>query len=234
MLRPSDVAGAIRAHLVLPRDRLESCGSAFFYIASPKTAARFARHQHARIDDPSIVSLLDSIFGKLKPTELLSLYTTGTFRSRWNALLGHFNLPYGRGGGGATPGVLRGSSVTDFYIHTEDVARAKWRGRWRGVNTLEYYLQEAAAQMFLSYLDTKDKDFLLIYVEASAAVVSSFLTVGSTAHWKVLVGVPAGVSATARLKSSMVVPRSEVKGFSSCRSAFSKAAVSVSSSSSGG
>ena len=50
---------------------------------------------------------------------------------------------------GATPGVLRGSGATYFYQQTEHVPLLAWRGRWARQKTLEYYLQEVAAQMLL-------------------------------------------------------------------------------------
>jgi len=103
--------------------------------------------------------MLDLVFGHLSPTQLLSLYSTSTYLSRWNALLGHFGLPHDRASGGATPSVLRGSSVTGFYIHTEDIPRAKWCGRWRGVTTLESYLQEAAHRCFLLFSSLQLESF---------------------------------------------------------------------------
>eukprot|EP00971_Amphidinium_carterae_P179667 3563154-Amphidinium_carterae.1 len=48
-----------------------------------------------------------------------------------------------------TPGSLRGSGATFFYMCTEDISRLQWRGRWRRLATLEYYLQEAAVQSYL-------------------------------------------------------------------------------------
>ena len=190
MLRPSDFQKAPRSHLVLPRDRLEAGGPAFFYIPDAKTSRRFSRRQHARIDDPSIVQLLDKVFGALHPTCPLSRYTVGTFKSRWNCILSFFGLPHSRAADGATPGCLRGSGATDFYIHTEDIPRTMWRGRWRGAQTLEYYLQETAAQMFLSFLSDEQRQKLCLFADASGGIVRLFHSVESKAQWSSLLGHP--------------------------------------------
>ena len=186
-MRPSDTRKPIRAYLVLPQDRLETSGPAFFYHSNPKTAGRFARHQHSRIDDSSLIALLTLVFGHLGPHEPLCIFSDSQFRSRWNALFAFFGLPFGSKEGGATPACLRGSSVTDFYIYTEDIPRAAWRGRWRSVSTLEYYLQEAAAQLFLSYLTKEVKDKLLLFSSLSDAVWATFTQCESLALWTAIV-----------------------------------------------
>ena len=53
---------------------------------------------------------------------------------------------------GATPGVLRGSGATFLYTLTENVQWIAWRGRWARTRTLEFYLQEVAAQLLLHQL----------------------------------------------------------------------------------
>lgn len=39
-----------------------------------------------------------------------------------------------------------------MYLCTEDVARIAWRGRWAQTKTLEHYIQEVGAQLFLHQL----------------------------------------------------------------------------------
>ena len=52
-----------------------------------------------------------------------------------------------------TPGVLRGSGATHSYIENESIPAIQWWGRWSRQKTLEYYIQEVAAQLFLFDLD---------------------------------------------------------------------------------
>ena len=50
------------------------------------------------------------------------------------------------------PGFLRGSGATGFYLRTEDIPLICWRGRWRKLPTVGFYLQEVAAQLLLTDL----------------------------------------------------------------------------------
>lgn len=56
---------------------------------------------------------------------------------------------------GATPGTLRGSGATHQYIESADISLIQWRGRWTRLRTLEFYIQEVAAQLFLGNLTDK-------------------------------------------------------------------------------
>ena len=115
--------------------------------------------------------------------EPLSAYTPSMLRNRWDALLTFFQLPCKSALGGATPGSLRGSAATDFYIHTEDIARIAWRGRWRSLNTLDYYLQESSAQMFLTYLSAEARSKIATFASFSDSLVSLYCASGSPARW---------------------------------------------------
>ena len=53
---------------------------------------------------------------------------------------------------GVTPGVLRGSGATYSYLETEDLSKVAWPGRWARQKTVEFYLQEVAAQVILQRL----------------------------------------------------------------------------------
>ena len=65
---------------------------------------------------------------------------------------------------------------------TENVPLVAWRGRWRRIQNLEYYLQEVAGQQFLNTLsdDARDRiaflnsladDLLHSYLRAAVPVV---------------------------------------------------------------
>ena len=66
--------------------------------------------------------------------------------------MNHLGVPCRQADRGATPGVLRGSGATFLYLETEDLGLVAWRGRWSKVKTLEFYLQEVAAQLLLQQL----------------------------------------------------------------------------------
>ena len=73
-----------------------------------------------------------------------------SFRRQWDAVLTRLGLPCRAADRGATPGFLRGSGATHFYVATENIPLLAWRGRWARTKTLEYYLQEVAAQVRLT------------------------------------------------------------------------------------
>lgn len=64
MLHPSEFLALTRQDLVFPEDTLMQQKALYVFIRNPKTA-RFARRQHARIDDLSLVCLIRCIFGSL-------------------------------------------------------------------------------------------------------------------------------------------------------------------------
>ena len=73
-------------------------------------------------------------------------------RSQWNAVRRCLGIPFRKDVQGVTPGVLRGSGATYLYLETEDLSKVAWRGRWARQKTVEFYLQEVAAQVILQRL----------------------------------------------------------------------------------
>ena len=149
-LRPDEILPASRRDLVLPSDRLEVSGDAFLRIAEAKTR-RFMRHQHARISDHEVVQFLGLAFGPLGRDEPLAPYGAASFRSRWNAVLSQLGVPSHVAASGPTPGSLRGSGATGFYLQAEDAPRIAWRGRWRKVETLEHYVPPGSSRPAAPY-----------------------------------------------------------------------------------
>lgn len=81
-------------------------------------------------------------------------------------------VPHGRAQKGATPAVLRGSGATHLYLATEDVQLVQWRGRWTKLKTVEFYLQEVAAQLMLHRLDVLSRERVKTLASFSRAVLS--------------------------------------------------------------
>lgn len=171
MLHPSEMLALVRRDLILPSDVMYDSSSLFLKVRDPKTA-RFARRQHGRIDDPSIIDFVEAIFSKLPLDSRLYPASMTTFRKQWNAIMQSLGVPHKQLDSGATPGVLRGSGATFLYSTTEDVNWVAWRGRWSRVRTLEYYLQEVAAQMMIHTLSSTSKAKIEVLANASSAVLS--------------------------------------------------------------
>ena len=185
MLRPDEFLSASRRDLVLPSDRLEAFGDTFFRIAEAKTR-RFMRRQHARISDSEVVKFFELSFGPLGRDEPLAPYGASSFRSRWNAVLIQLGVPSQLAASGPTPGSLRGSGATEFYLRTKDVPRIAWRGR----ETLEHYLQEVAAQLLLTDLPLTARQIICEFAAASSRLLGLFLRLGSASLWGEMVRAP--------------------------------------------
>lgn len=82
MLHPNEFIQLIRQDLVFPEDALlqqEVFYEFYVHIRNPKTA-RFARRQHARIDDTSVILLARLIFAQLPLSERLFGASIAVFR----------------------------------------------------------------------------------------------------------------------------------------------------------
>ena len=151
MLHPSEYLCLTRGDVIFPSDAMSARRIAYIHVRNPKTA-RFARRQHCRLEDPSVLGLLEAQFECLPFDALLYPGTKNTFRSQWNAVLRCLGIPFRKDVQGVTPGVLRGSGATYLYLETEDLSKVAWRGRWARQKTVEFYLQEVAAQVILQRL----------------------------------------------------------------------------------
>jgi hypothetical protein len=157
MLHPSEFIALRRRDLVLPADAMSSDRIAYIHIRNPKTA-RFARRQHCRLEDRLVLRFLEAAFGETPLDSRLYPGTANTYRSQWNAVMGKLGVPFKRDLRGATPGVLRGSGATYLYLETEDLGKVAWRGRWAKLKTVEFYLQEVAAQLLLQQLSATSRE----------------------------------------------------------------------------
>lgn len=136
MLHPNEFIQLRRQDLVLPEDAYSNKEVMYVHINNPKTA-RFARKQHAKIDDATVVFLIRLLFKNVKLEDRLYTASIAVFRRQWNHLLDYLRIPRRQANRGATPGVLRGSGATQMYLDTEDIPRIAWRGRWAKTKTLE-------------------------------------------------------------------------------------------------
>lgn len=172
MLHPSEMMALTRRDLVFPSDLHYDNSALYVRVKDPKTA-RFARRQHSRIDDLSIIAIAEVVFGHLKLDDRLYPGTINTFRKQWNEVMHHLGVPCKQQEKGATPGVLRGSGATFFYSCTEDLAWVAWRGRWSRVKTLEFYLQEVGAHMLIHELPSWSRAKVFDLSDAAPAVLTA-------------------------------------------------------------
>ena len=172
MLHPAEMLALQRKDLIFPADVFFDSASLYVKIRDPKTA-RFARRQHGRIDDESIIALAYTIFGSLPLDAKLYPASVTSFSKQWTSVMTRLGVPCTQATHGATPGVLRGSGATYLYPATEDINWVAWRGRWSRVRTLEYYLQEVAAYLLVHQLHPLAKARVAALSDASSAVIWS-------------------------------------------------------------
>ena len=156
MLHPAEFIQLERSDLMLPRDTCFTTKALYVHLKNPKTA-RFARQQHVKISNPDIIFFVDSLFAELPLRQKIFGASISAYRNQWNAIMKVLGVPFRQHQKGVTPGTLRGSGATQLYLMTENIPLISWRGRWARVRTLEFYLQEVAAQVLLHSLSPKSR-----------------------------------------------------------------------------
>ena len=171
MLHPAEFISLLRSDLILPADAMTPDRIAYIHVRNPKTA-RFARRQHARLDDDQVLQFLEARFAGLHLSDKLFRGSLHVYRRQWNAIMQHLGVPHTQAAKGATRGVLRGSGATFLYLETENVQLVAWRGRWSKLKAVEFYLQEVAAQLLLQQLSASSRAKIAILRSYASRLVA--------------------------------------------------------------
>lgn len=174
MLHPAEFIELRRRDLMLPSDTCYTTRDLYLHLRNPKTA-RFARQQHVKISDPEILLFVVRVFRGFSLDEKLYGASIGAYRGQWNCIMSKLGVPYRQTQRGMTPGTLRGSGATRMYLDTENIPLILWRGRWSRLRTLEFYLQEVAAQVFTHNLSRQSQQFIERLHSACPRVFQYFL-----------------------------------------------------------
>lgn len=172
ILRPGEFLKACRRDLVLPSDLVgEKSGTIYLKVSEPKSRFRGrGRVQHASIQEPIAIHLLETAYKSLKPNEKLYDISGGSFRRRWLAVLEHLNIQPSLK---ITPGSLRAGGAVFEYRRGTDLMKLLWRMRLKQLSTLESYVQEVAAEVVfsdLSFLSQKKVRLLSEIFEPTLSV----------------------------------------------------------------
>ena len=178
MLHPNEFIVLTRGDLVLPVDALSADRIAYIHIGNPKTA-RFARRQHCRLEDDVALRFLEARYTSRPFTERIFRGSLHTYRQQWNSIMAKLGVPFRQADRGATPGVLRGSGATFLYAETEDLALVAWRGRWSKIKTIEFYLQEVAAQLLLQQLGPTARERIRSFSSFTRALLEHAISVSA-------------------------------------------------------
>ena len=174
MLHPAEFISLTRGDLMLPRDTAFTISVMYVHLRSPKTF-RFARQQHVKISDPDVILFVDTLFGAAPLDFKIFGGTISMYQNQWNAVMEKLGIPCRQLQHGVTPGTLRGSGATNLYLQTENIPMICWRGRWARARTLEFYLQEVAAQVLHHSLSPKAQCFIDTLNNACFGVFTSFV-----------------------------------------------------------
>ncbi|CAE7527916.1 unnamed protein product [Symbiodinium microadriaticum] len=158
--RPGEVLRATRDKLLTPDDALEPLHRwVYLRITAPKSRRRAARIQHVKLDDPTAMEYILSVWERLPNSSLLYPGSPSAYRRRWDKLLHMLGVPATAGitpaslrAGGAIAGFQRGLAVSDLM----------WRMRLRSQVTLEHYLQEMTGFSVLPNLPAQARDRIRI------------------------------------------------------------------------
>ena len=117
-----------------------------------------------RLTFPDLLQFVELSFASYQPHQRLWPYSGQTLRLRLRCLLKAVGLPTVRVGD-AKPldlGSLRAGGATWALSMTEDAELIRRRGRWISAKTMEIYIQELSAALFLTTLDPQVRKNILM------------------------------------------------------------------------
>ena len=114
-------------------------------IQTPKTRRSLGRQQVATIADERAIAWLSWLVQDMEAGSRICPGGTLAFRRHMRVALEALELS----SSGFTPGGLRAGGTTYLFISGVEVARIRIMGRWKVMETLDHYVQEAAAALAL-------------------------------------------------------------------------------------
>ena len=146
LLRPGELAGLGPEHISLPGSGLHGLiDKAIVCLAAPKTKRALGRQQVACIADPRAVKWLTWLCRGMETGTIFFPGGTMALRKYMSACTEALGLA----SSGFTPGGLRAGGTTFLFVSGVEVARIRIMGRWKVMETLDHYIQEASAALAL-------------------------------------------------------------------------------------
>lgn len=109
----------------------------------------------------------------MKFSQLVYPISPSSFRRRWDKIVAHIGIPARLK---LTPGSVRSGGAIAEYHKGEDLTRLLWRMRLRHLVTLENYIQEMAAENFISKLSPTTRHRVFILSEMFEPTLSAVCT----------------------------------------------------------
>ena len=154
--RVGELLRARRSDLVLPSDLgADDVTFAFLRVQKPKTMRRGkGRVQHIKIENEVVVKFLEKNLASLHDFLPLFPLSASAFRTRWRRTLSALGVPLYLQ---PTPASVRGGGAIAAYRRGESLQNIMWRMRLLSLSTLESYVQELAAETYLTRLPVAAK-----------------------------------------------------------------------------
>eukprot|EP00971_Amphidinium_carterae_P352836 6492748-Amphidinium_carterae.2 len=143
LLRPGELAGILRRHLLLPCDLGGLSFSGSVSLPKTKTSNRGSKLQSVLIEDALVLNFLDGLLGGLPPVTLLVAGGLPVLSKRFDALksvLGLQASPF-------TLASLRGGGAVHYMRTVGNVSWLQYRGRWESAKSMGHYLQAGSAML---------------------------------------------------------------------------------------
>ncbi len=105
-----------------------------------------------------VVAFAEVLWGALPPEARLFSFSSGSFRSRWNAVVLAAGFSDAHVRDSVPPACLRGSCAAALYPNTSDVRFVQWRGRLSQLQALGAYIQVAVSAQSLQPLPPSAKN----------------------------------------------------------------------------
>jgi hypothetical protein len=147
LLRPGEWC-QLRARDVEIIELNEGGFAAILALVLPKNASSMGRTQTAVIRDVIAVRWLGWLVSGLPGPVLLQPGGTLSFGRFFRSALAIAGLS----DSGLTPGSQRPGGTTDMFLQGAEISRLRILGRWKSLQTLDYYIQEASSYRVLHRL----------------------------------------------------------------------------------
>ena len=164
LLRPGEFLGLRGRDVLFNYDRAKDIWVAVVAIVNPKTQNYMGRRQFTTLEDQGTVAWLRWLCLDLPGEYKLWPGSRHTFVQCWAQALEALGLISHK----FTLGSLRAGGATFLYIQGMEIARIKFRGRWRSEGALACYIQEATSTLVWNQISSKAKDGLKTWQDQTA------------------------------------------------------------------
>eukprot|EP00971_Amphidinium_carterae_P346744 6488398-Amphidinium_carterae.3 len=151
LLRPGEIAGIQRCHLLLPSDLGGLSFSGSLSLPKTKTSNRGSKLQSVLIEDELILEFVDNLLGAVAPNTLLVAGGLPLLSKRFDALKRVLSLsssPFSLAS-------LRGGGAVHYMRTIGNVSWLQYRGRWESAKSMGHYLQAGSAMLAMMNVSTQ-------------------------------------------------------------------------------